>query len=168
MEHPYHTAHTRNAGEAGETALPCRRTGTFRRYLPCRHGHLGIYMATSGDINVEPARRNILKTGSFRMKSWVIWKASFHSKFVTRLSNISQWQKGWCREEGCDWATCMWLTGTMSGGPMKGLGEAEREKRTTCPRKPLVPEPCSPRLLWGAPRLCSRAARTRSSGCVRA
>lgn len=29
---------------------------------------------------------NILKTSSFQMKLWVIWKALFHSQFVTRLS----------------------------------------------------------------------------------
>ena len=38
-------------------------------------------------------------------------------------------------------ARCMWLTGTVSGGPTKGLGEAELGKRKTHPRKLLGPEP---------------------------
>lgn len=110
---------------------------------------------------------NILKTSSFQMKLWVIWKALFHSQFVTRLSQHLMMGKrmGWggriCGSyPGDRWlGKCMWLTDTMSEGSTKGLGEAWVEKKKIDLRK--LPMAACPWVL--SPQLLStpEAHRTR-------
>lgn len=68
---------------------------------------------------------------------------------------------------GYDWGMCMWLIGTMSEGPGKGLGEAGVEKRRTDLRK--LPYGCL--FLSPAPHSSSlhlRPTEPAISGCVKA